>query len=363
MGQKSPSHFQDCKLFNSRSLVISTPVSIVSAIGAATSQGVLFKGGNGLENAGKIKSLAFDRTGTLTEGKPVVQKVYDLGEVSASTVLLIAACLEQKSEHLLAKAIISKAKEEGIELETPENFTAYPGKGIAANFANNLYLVGNRRLFAEQNIELSKSAVLLLDDIEKLWQTPVLVGSSRGLLGVIALADGWRLEAAEALHLLKQMGLNNLVMLAGDRTFVAQQIAQQLNLSEYKAELLPFDKLQSIQQLRNRETVGMVGDGINDAPALAAANISFAVGGIDMALETADVVLVGSDLSKLAYAVDLSRRTVSVIQQNLIFLLATKSLFLLLGTFGFIGLAFAVLADIGTSLIVTANGCGCFALN
>ncbi|TAH16467.1 MAG: cadmium-translocating P-type ATPase, partial [Oscillatoriales cyanobacterium] len=318
-------------------LVISTPVSIVSAIGAATSQGVLFKGGNGLENAGKIKSLAFDKTGTLTEGKPVVQKVYDLGELSASTVLLIAASLEQKSEHPLAKAIITKA-------------------GIAANFANNLYFVGNRRLFADQNIELSQSAVSLLDDIEKLGQTPVLVGSSRGLLGVIALADGLRLEAAEALHLLKQMGLNNLVMLTGDRTFVAQQIAQQLNLSEYKAELLPENKLQQIQELRKFGAVGMVGDGINDAPALAAADISFAVGGIDIALETADVVLVGSDLRKLAYAVDLSRRTVAVIQQNVIFSLVTKALFLLLGTFGFVGLAIAVVADTGTSLIVTANG-------
>jgi len=152
------------------------------------------------------------------------------------------------------------------------------------------------------------------------------------------------------------MGLKRLVMLTGDRTFVAAQIAEQLNLSEYKAELLPFDKLQEIQQLRSFGAVGMVGDGINDAPALAAADISFAVGGIDIALETADVVLVGSDLRKLAYAVDLSRRTVSVIRQNVIFSLVTKVLFLLLGTFGFIGLAVAVIADTGTSLIVTANG-------
>ncbi|MCU0542415.1 MAG: cadmium-translocating P-type ATPase [Oscillatoriaceae cyanobacterium Prado104] len=337
-------------------LVISTPVSIVSAIGAATRQGVLFKGGNSLETAGKIESLAFDKTGTLTEGKPTVKKVCELGELSASAVLLIAACLEQKSEHPLAKAIVARAKEAGIELETPEDFTAYPGKGIAAKFGSNLYLVGNRKLFSEQNIELSESAISLLGDIEKLGQTPVLVGSSRGLLGVIAVADGLRLEAGEAVHLLKQIGVKNLVMLTGDRALVAQQIAQQLNLSEYQAELLPEDKLQAIQQLRNLGNVGMVGDGINDAPALAAADISFAVGGIDMALETADVVLVGSDLRKLAYAVDLSRHTVTVIQQNVIFSLVSKVLFLLLGTFGFVGLAVAVLADTGTSLIVTANG-------
>ncbi len=337
-------------------LVISTPVSIVSAIGAATSQGILFKGGSGLETAGKLQSIAFDRTGTLTQGKPTVKKVYDLGELSANAVLLIAACLEQRSEHPLAKAIVAQAKAQEIELETPEKFTATPGKGISGQFGNNLYFAGNRRLFADQNIALSESTLSLLDDIEKLGQTPVLVGSNRGLLGIIALADGLRLEAGEAVHSLKQMGLKRLVMLTGDRTPVAAQIAEQLNLSEYKAELLPEDKLQQIQELRKFGAVGMVGDGINDAPALAAADISFAVGGIDIALETADVVLVGSDLRKLAYAVDLSRRTVSVIQQNVIFSLVTKALFLLLGTFGFVGLAVAVLADMGTSLIVTANG-------
>ncbi len=190
-----------------------------------------------------------------------------------------------------------------------------------------------------------------------------MVGSNRGLLGIIALADGLRPEAGEAVHSLKQMGLKRLVMLTGDRTFVAAQIAEQLNLSEYKAELLPEDKLKQIQELRKFGAVGMVGDGINDAPALAAADISFAVGGIDIALETADVVLIGSDLRKLAYAVDLSRRTVSIIRQNVFFSLVTKALFLLLGTFGFVGLAVAVIADMGTSLIVTANGMRLFLSN
>lgn len=277
-------------------LVISTPVSIVSAIGAATRQGVLFKGGNSLETAGKLTSLAFDKTGTLTQGEPVVQQVDELGEVSATQILLIAASLEQQSEHPLAKAIVGKAKEQGIELENPKNFTAYPGKGITASFGETLYFVGNRRLFVDQGITLSLAAQSLLGKIENLGQTPVLVGNSQGLLGVISLADGLRLEAAETVRLLKKQGLKHLVMLTGDRTQVAQQIAQQLDIKEYKAELLPEDKLQIIQQMRRSGIVGMVGDGINDAPALAAADISFAVGGIDMALETADVVLVGSDL-------------------------------------------------------------------
>ncbi|WP_413175837.1 heavy metal translocating P-type ATPase [Anabaena azotica] len=355
-------------------LVISTPVSIVSAIGAATRRGVLFKGGNALETAGHLTTLAFDKTGTITQGLPIVQQVYDLGKVSADMVLEIAASLEQQSEHPLAKAIVAKAQDLGLELVTPLDFTAFPGKGIQANFGEQrvvgvppvvatanpegaiLYLVGNRRLFSDQGICLADEAESLLTEIEQLGHIPVLVGTNRELLGAIALSDGIRLEATEALHQLKRVGLKRLVMLTGDRTVVAKQIAQQVGITEYQAELLPEDKLQAIQQLRRHGVVGMVGDGINDAPALATADISFAVGGIDIALETADVVLVGGDLRQLAYAVDLSQRTVSVIQQNVAFSLITKALFLLLGTFGFVGLAIAVLADTGTSLLVTANG-------
>ncbi|MEA5505158.1 heavy metal translocating P-type ATPase [Halotia wernerae UHCC 0503] len=337
-------------------LVISTPVSIVSAIGAATRQGVLFKGGHALETAGHLTSLAFDKTGTLTQGKPLLQKVYQLGEVSVDFVLLIAAALEQKSEHPLAKAIVATAKAQNLKLENIENFRAYPGKGVTAQFGENLYLVGNRRLFAEFGIALSPAATSLLVEIESLGQTTVLVGNSQSLLGIIALADGLRLEAAPAVQMLQRLKMRHLIMLTGDRTAVARQIAQQVGITEYQAELLPEDKLQVIQQLQQSGVVGMVGDGINDAPALAAADISFAVGGIDITLETADVVLVGSDLRRLAYAVNLSRRTVSIIQQNVVFSLVTKGLFLGLGTFGFVGLAIAVLADTGTSLLVTANG-------
>ena len=337
-------------------LVISTPVSIVSAIGAATRQGVLFKGGDALETAGKLNILAFDKTGTITHGLPSVQNIYALDSVSISQVLLIAASLEQQSEHPLAKAIITQATEKTIELAHPENFKSFPGKGIQAAFGSLTYLVGNRRLFADQKVSLSPEAELVLSQVEAIGQTPVLVGTTQTLLGVIALADGLRLEAPEAMRSLQRVGVKKLVMLTGDRAPVAQQIAHQVNLSDYRAELLPEDKLAAIQQLRRSGVVGMVGDGINDAPALAAADISFAVGGIDIALETADVLLVGSDLRKLAYAVNLSRRTVAVIQQNVTFSLVTKALFLGLATFGFVGLVIAVLADTGTSLIVTANG-------
>ena len=337
-------------------LVISTPVSIVSAIGAATRQGVLFKGGNALETAGHLTSLAFDKTGTITQGLPTVQKVYAVGQTSAKLVFQIAASLEQQSEHPLAKAIVAEAKSNSIESQTPEKFTALPGKGIEAKIGDRSYLVGNRRLYAERSIPLSQEAEAILTEIELLGQTPVLVGTQTQLLGAIALADGLRLEAAEAMRQLRRVGLKKLVMLTGDRTAVAKQIAQQVEIWDYRAELLPEDKLHCIQQLKHSGVVGMVGDGINDAPALAAADISFAVGGIDIALETADVVLVGNDLRKLAYTVALSRRTVSIIQQNVVFSLVTKGLFLLLGTLGVVGLVVAVLADTGTSLLVTANG-------
>ncbi|KYC34947.1 cadmium-transporting ATPase [Scytonema hofmannii PCC 7110] len=337
-------------------LVISTPVSIVSAIGAATRQGILFKGGNALETAGRMNTLAFDKTGTLTQGKPVVQEVYDLDNIVAKHLLMIAASLEQQSEHPLAQAIVTEALVQGLELQSPQNFNALPGTGIWGQLEEQIYFVGNRRLFTELEIPLSKKAEALLAAIEAQGQTPVLVGTRSGVLGAIALADGLRLEVSEAVRLLKQVGLKRLVMLTGDRSTVAQQIAQQVGLTEYLAQLLPEDKLQEIYRLRRSGVVGMVGDGINDAPALAVADVSFAVGGIDIALETADVVLVGSDLRKLAYAVDLSRRTVSVIQQNVVLSLVTKGLFLLLGTFGVVGLAVAVLADMGTSLLVTANG-------
>lgn len=336
-------------------LVIATPVSLVSAIGAATRKGVLFKGGMTLEMAGQLKILAFDKTGTITQGMPVVQEVYTLGEMSADAVLLIAASLEQQSEHPLAKAIVAQAKAKGMELETPESFTAVPGMGAWAKFRQSIYFVGNRRFFTEQEISLSAASQSLLKEMESQGQTPVLVGTHQGLIGAIALADGLRLESTEAIRALKRIGLKRLVMLTGDRSPVARQIAQQIGIDEYQAELLPEDKLQAIYKLRRAGVVGMVGDGINDTPALAAADVSFAVGNIDVTLETADVVLIGGDLRRLAYAIKLSQRTLSVIKQSIVLALVLNGTFILLGTLGIVGLPLAVLEDMGSSLLVTLN--------
>lgn len=336
-------------------LVIATPVSLISAIGAATRKGVLFKGGNALETTGRLEIIAFDKTGTITQGLPVVQQVHPLGTVSANMVLLIAASLEQQSEHPLANAIVAAAKTRGLNLEAPESFTAVPGQGIWAKFGQVMYFVGNRRLFEEQTIELSAAAKSLLAEIESQGQTPVLIGTRQGLVGAIALADGLRLESAEAVHLLKRIGIKQLVMLTGDRSAVARQVAQQVGIEEYQAELLPEDKLQAIYKLRHSSIVGMVGDGINDTPALAAADVSFAVGKIDVALEAADVVLVGNDLRRLGDAIQLSRRTLSVIQQSITIALILNATFIILGVLGVIGLPMAVLEDMGSSLLVTLN--------
>jgi Cd2+/Zn2+-exporting ATPase len=336
-------------------LVIATPVSLISAIGAATRQGVLFKGGNALETAGRLKTLAFDKTGTITRGLPTVRQVHNLGTMSDAMILLIAASLEQRSEHPIAQAVVAEAEAQGVALSAPESFTAVAGQGLRASFGSVTYFVGNRRLFEEQGIDLSDAAQSLLCDIESQGQTPVLVGTKAGLVGAIAIADGIRLESADTVRQLKRMGLKQIIMLTGDRAAVARQVAQQVGIAEYQAELLPEDKLHAIQQLRCSGMVGMIGDGINDTPALAAADVSFAVGTLDMALETADVVLVGNDLRQLGYAIQLSRRTLAVIQQSIAIALVLNATFVLLGVFGVIGLPIAVFEDMGSSLLVTLN--------
>lgn len=336
-------------------LVIATPVSLISALGAATRQGVLFKGGHALETAGRLRILAFDKTGTLTQGLPAVQQVHGLGVMDKDEILMIAASLEQRSEHPIARAMVAEAEARGIELATPESFAAVPGKGIWATFGSVTYLVGNRRLFEERAIGLSDVAQDLIRDVESQGQTPVLVGTQRGLLGAIAIADGIRPEAAEAVGQLKGMGLNHIVMLTGDRAAIAQRVAQQVGIETYQAELLPEDKLHAIQHLRQSGPVGMVGDGINDTPALATADVSFAVGKLDTALETADVVLVGNDLRRLGDAIQLSHRTLSVIQQSIAIALVLNATFVVLGMLGVIGLPIAVFEDMGSSLLVTLN--------
>jgi Cd2+/Zn2+-exporting ATPase len=338
-------------------LVISTPVSIVSAIGNASRHGVLIKGGAYLEQMGKIRAVAFDKTGTLTVGKPMVTDIIKLTEqMDNQEILIIAAAVEKWSEHPLAEAIVARTGNQGLPPVT--NFKALVGRGAQADLDGRTIYVGNQRLFEELGCAPAsyENSLLLL---EKQGKTVMLVGTGTEIYGVIAVADTLRDNSTEAVATIKSAGVEHVVMLTGDNRRVAQAVADKLGLDAFYSELLPADKATTLKQLATKYgSVAMVGDGVNDAPALATADVGIAMGvaGSDTALETADIALMSDDLSKLAYVMKLSRKTVAIIKQNITFSLVVKLLFVL-GTFvGFVNLWLAVLADTGAALLVTLNG-------
>jgi Cd2+/Zn2+-exporting ATPase len=339
-------------------LVISTPVTLVSALTNAARHGILVKGGNYLENFHKVKILAFDKTGTLTYGQPSVQTIVVLNNHSEKKILQIAASIESNSEHAVARAIIRYAQDQGIQLELAKNFQAIPGRGARADISGNTYYIGNHKLF-EENGWCQDKVHEHLTQIENLRYTAVLVGNQKQLIGVIALADEVRLDAAQAIQKLQQSGIERTVMLTGDNEMTAESISQKVGIPEYYSELLPVDKVSTINHLKeNGKLVGMVGDGINDAPALAAANIGISMGasGSDTAIETADIALMKDDLNKIAYLKVLSKKTVKIIQQNIFVSLFLKFIFFILAIPGLATLWMAVFADMGASLMVIFNG-------
>jgi Cd2+/Zn2+-exporting ATPase len=343
-------------------LVISTPVTVVSGIGAASRRGILVKGGAALEAAGRIKALAFDKTGTLTEGRPVLARAVALDGQGDAEALLLAAALERRSEHPLAHAILSAA--DGHELPQVENFRAVAGRGAEGTVGGRRYLVGSPRLFEERGIALD-AAREALAEVEAAGETPVVLGYEDGPMAVFGLADSPRPDARATLQELRAAGVEELVMLTGDAEAPARRVAGELDVG-YRARLLPEQKVEAVRELVSEHGgVGMVGDGVNDAPALAASSVGFAMGaaGTDVALETADVALMQDDLPKLAEAVRLSRAAERVIKQNVYVSIAIKGLFVLLAPFGLVTLWLAVLADMGTSIAVTLNGLRLFGAN
>jgi len=338
-------------------LVISTPVAIVSGLARGARAGVLIKGGVHLENAGHLQALAFDKTGTLTEGAPRVQEVTSLNEISKEDLLQIAASLESRSEHPLARAIRDYARAAGVAPAPVEDFQALTGRGVQGKIDANLYMLGNHRLFEERGL-CTPVMEAALGDKEREGQTVVIVGSENQALGFISIADSLRPEARGAIDKLRNLGVHHIVMLTGDNQGTAWAIAGRLGLDKTKAELLPADKVRVVQELvRKHGKVGMVGDGVNDAPAMAAATTGIAMGavGTDAALETADVVLMSDDLTRLPFAVRLSRATLRAIRQNISLALAIKAVFIALAIPGLATLWMAVFADAGASLIVIAN--------
>ena len=336
-------------------LVISTPVSIVSAIGNASRNGVLIKGGAYLEQLGRVKAIAFDKTGTLTMGKPMVTDIVPLAGIGTDEMIRVAASIESRSEHPLARAILAKAA--SMQLASVVNFKALIGRGAKADVDGKTVYVGNPRLFEEMGQSFG-SYTTILERLENEGKTTVGIGTANTLWGLIALADTIREDSAVTIQSLRKAGIGHIVMLTGDNNRVASAIANTLELDAFQSELLPEDKVAAIKSIARFGAVAMIGDGVNDAPALATADIGIAMGvaGSDTALETADIALMSDDLAKLPYVIKLSRKSVRIIKQNIAFSLAVKLLFVA-GTFlGFVNLWFAVFADTGASLIVTLNG-------
>ena len=341
------------------SLVISTPVTVVSGIGAASRRGILIKGGAALEAAGRLKVLAFDKTGTLTEGRPTVSRVVALGGLSETATVRFAAALERRSEHPLAHAILTAAQsyESGTDLPPVTRFRSIAGRGAEGEIGGRRYLIGSPRLFAERGVPIDE-AEKAIEAVGKAGETPVVLGDTGGPLAVFGLADTVRLDAQVTLDALRSAGVEEFVMLTGDAEAPAHRTAKALGV-DYRAQLLPEQKVDAVRNLVEKTgSAGMVGDGVNDAPALAASTVGFAMGaaGTDVALETADVALMQDDLPKLAEAIRLSRAAEQIIRQNVAASILIKGLFVLLAPFGLVALWLAVLADMGTSIAVTLNG-------
>ncbi|TMW70359.1 cadmium-translocating P-type ATPase [Alteribacter natronophilus] len=343
-------------------LVISTPVSIVTAIGNAARHGVLIKGGIHLEAAGSLDVIAFDKTGTLTAGVPAVTDVKSFRDgKSENDVLALAAAIERGSGHPLASAIVKKAEHHGlntgkIEADCVQSLT---GKGIKATVNEEEVFAGSPKLFEE--ITLEKLPPDILKEIETLQtdgKTVMLIGTRTEISGLIAAADELRPSAAQVIRKLHKSGIRRTVMLTGDNRRTAEAVGKIAGVTDIASELLPEEKLQRIKEMTNRgEKTAMIGDGANDAPALAASTVGIAMGGAgtDTALETADIALMGDDLNKIPYTIRLSRRALAIIKQNITFSLAIKAAALLLVFPGWLTLWIAILADMGATLLVTLN--------
>jgi Zn2+/Cd2+-exporting ATPase len=334
-------------------LVLSTPISVVSGLTAAARRGILVKGGLYLEQGHRLKVLALDKTGTLTQGRPVVTDVQAL-QGSEDEVLALAVSLSGRSDHPVSKAIAARGT--GTMREVT-GFQALQGRGIEGRIANERYRLGNHRL-VEESAACSPELEAKLDALEAQGKTAVVLVRGKVPIAIFAIADQVRPESVEAVAQLKQLGVRP-VMLTGDNRHTAEAIARQVGIEDVRSELLPQDKLKAIQELSAGDTVvGMVGDGINDAPALAQAHIGFAMGaaGTDTAIETADVALMDDDPRKLAEFIDLSRATKAVLWQNITLALGIKVVFLSLAVVGEATLWMAVFADMGGSLLVVFNG-------
>ena len=338
-------------------LVISTPVSVVSALAAAARKGVLIKGGAHLERLAGVRCVAFDKTGTLTRGELHVVGVAPVNGGSAQRALQLAASIESRSEHPIGRAILARAQDEQLPLEPVQRFEALPGLGAEAVVGESTVLVGSHRLFEERGI-CSAEVHARVEAFAADGRSLVMVGASGAPVGVIGVADRPREAARDAVQLLRDHGVAHVALLTGDHEPAARTLASAVGVDEVRSGLLPQDKVAAVRALRDRHgATAMIGDGVNDAPALAAADVGIAMGaaGSDAALETADVALMADELLKIPYALRLSRATLRNIRANIAFSIALKAAFLVMAVLGVATLWMAVVADMGASLIVIAN--------
>jgi len=338
-------------------LVISTPVSVVASLAAAARQGVLVKGGAFIEIPAKLRAVALDKTGTLTMGMPKVTKIVALAGHSESEVLRSAAALDAHSDHPLARAIVAHAKSLGEASPSAEDVQAVQGRGVTGRVDGKRYWLGSHRYLEELRQETG-DVHGQIESLSSAGQTVVVVGTDDHVCGFIALADAVRPESVEAVRRLHAVGIEHVVMLTGDNKATATRIASETGIDDVRAEMLPADKVSAVEDLIKRfGTVAMIGDGVNDAPAMGRASIGIAMGaaGSDAAVEAADVALMSDDLSRLPWLIEHSRRTLSIIRQNVVASLGVKVVFVILTFSGRASLWAAIAADMGVSLVVIAN--------
>lgn len=339
-------------------LVISTPVSIVAGLASAARAGVLIKGGVFLEAPATLRAIAFDKTGTITTGRPEVQRIIPLDGHTDLELLERAAAMEAHSDHPLAGAILRRAREAGIEAAPAESFRLLEGMGAEADYNGRRFWIGSHRLLhdkGQETPECHEQAEVL----EDAGHSVVAIGNEEHVCGLISVADSIREDSPATLDALREIGIEHLALLTGDNAGTARAVASALSLDEVHAELLPHEKVAVMDRLVEKYgRVAMVGDGINDAPALAASTVGIAMGaaGSDAAIETADIALMSDDLSKIPWLINHSRRTLRIIKQNIAFALGLKAVFIIMAFLGLATLWMAIAADMGASLLVIFNG-------
>ncbi len=339
-------------------IALSIPVSVVAAVANAARHGVLIKGGAHLEAASRIKAIAFDKTGSLTIGRPVVTDIVPFGKITVDILLSVAASIESRSEHVLAEAILNKARGNGLSINELEGFEALPGMGAKAVIKGETYCIGSLNLCERLGV-LTPEAGEKIKNLEKEGKTVIVLTGEKSLMGIIAVRDELRPEAKEALRRLKNIGIKSIIMLTGDNEQVARAISEEAGVDRYMAQLLPEEKLNAVKALKNEYgTVGMVGDGVNDAPAMVASDVGIAMGaaGTDVAIETGDVVLMSDDLSKIPFVIALSKRAINNIKQNIVLSLIVIAFLVPMALVGWVGLLPGILINEVGGILVIING-------